>query len=187
MSRAGMSALIQRVRSLTYAGTAEYTLGTAAFWDDDQIEQVLDRHRVEIFRERLGREPSYPGGGSVVYKIHFSSYGNLEAGTALFIEDSVGDNRGTADYSVDYQTGRIDFSADQAGTTLYMTARSYDPFGAAAEVLESWAASEARQFDFATDGQSFQRRQKAEGLREQARLLRKRARVQSRRLRTGGR
>lgn len=185
MSRAGMATLISRVRSLTFAGTAEYAVGTANYWDDDQIEQVLDRHRVDIFRERLVSEPTYTGGGSVGYTLFHSAYGNLEAGTALVIEDSVGDNRGTATYSVDHQVGRVEFTADQAGTALYLTARSYDPYGAAAEVLEDWAASEARSFDFSADGQSFQRSQKAQGLREQARLMRKRARLQTRRLRTG--
>jgi hypothetical protein len=86
---------------------------------------------------------------------------------------------------VDYQTGRIEFSADVAGTTLYMTARSFDPFGAAAEVLEGWATSLSRQFDFSTDGQSFSVSQKAEGLREQAREMRKRARVGRKQMRTG--
>lgn len=181
-----MASLIERVRSLTYAGTAEYTLGTATFWDNDQVEQVLDRHRVDIFRERLERVPNYDGSGTVTYTTHYSAYKNLEAGTALFIEDSAGVNRGTATYSVDYQVGRIDFASDVAGTTLYITAKSYDPFGAAAEVLESWAASEARSFDFTTDGQSFSRKQKADGLREQARALRKRARVVRKRLLTGG-
>jgi len=185
MSRAGMASLIQRVRSLAYAGTAEYTLGTANYWDDDQIEQVLDRHRVDIFRERLERQPTYDGSGTVVYRVHYSAYGNLEAGTALVIEDSSGVDRGTATYSVDYQTGRIEFSADVAGTTLYMTARSFDPFGAAAEVLEGWATSLSRQFDFSTDGQSFSVSQKAEGLREQAREIRKRARVGRKQMRTG--
>jgi hypothetical protein len=180
-----MASMIQRVRGLTYAGTAEYTLGTATFWDDDQIEQVLDRHRVDIFRERLERQPTYDGSGTVVYKVHYSAYKNLEAGTALVIEDSSGVDRGTATYSPDYQTGRIEFSSDVAGTTLYMTARSYDPFGAAAEVLEGWATSLARQFDFTTDGQSFNVSQKAQGLRDQAREMRKRARVVRKQLRTG--
>jgi hypothetical protein len=179
-----MASLIQRVRSLTYAGTAEYALGTANFWDDDQIEQVLDRHRVDIFRERLESVPTYDGSGTAIYTVHYSTYGNLEAGTALVIEDSAGSDRGTASYSVDYQLGRVDFSADQAGTALYMTARSYDPFGAAAEVLEVWASTAARSFDFSADGQSFSASQKAKGLREQARELRKRARVKRKFLRT---
>jgi len=185
MSRAGMAGLIQRVRTLTNAGTAEYALGTANYWDDDQIEQVLDRHRVDVFRERLESVPTYTGGGSVAYTVHYSGYGNLEAGTALVIEDSTGDNRGTATYSVDYPTGRVDFTADQGGTALYLTGRSYDPFAAAAEVMEAWAASEARRFDFSADGQSFSTSQKARGLREAARELRKRARVQRKQMRTG--
>jgi hypothetical protein len=185
-ARLGMTNIINNVRSLTYAGTAEFTLGTVSYFTDGHIQDILDRHRVDVFRERLERVPNYDGSGTVTYTTHYSGYKNLEAGTALFIEDSAGVNRGSATYSVDYQVGRIDFASDVAGTTLYMTAKSYDPFGAAAEVLESWAASEARSFDFTTDGQSFSRKQKADGLREQARALRKRARVIRKRLLTGG-
>jgi hypothetical protein len=184
-ARAGMATLIQQVRALTAAGTAEYTVGTVSYWTDGQIEQVLDRHRVDIFRERLERQPTYDGSGTVTYTVHYSGYGNLEAGTALVIEDSSGVNRGSATYSVDHQTGRIEFVNDVAGTTLYMTARSFDPFGAAAEVLEGWATSLSRQFDFTTDGQSFSVSQKAKAMRDQAREIRKRARVRRKQMRTG--
>lgn len=184
MSRAGMATLIGRVRDLTNAGTAEYTRGTVTYFTDDHIEEVLDRHRIDLVRHKLASEATYPGGGSVVYTRQRSAYGHLESGTALVIEDSVGDDRGTATFSADYQLGIFDFTTDQKGTALYLTARSYDPFGAAGELLEEWAASEARSFDFSTDGQSFSRRQKVEGLREQARLMRKRARLRTKRLRT---
>jgi hypothetical protein len=188
MSRSGMSDNIMRVRSLTYAGTAEYTLGTASFWDDNQVEQLLDRHRQDLVRHKLVREPSYIGGGSVVYTRLRSAYGFLEtpaSGTAVFfIEDSVGDNRGTSTYAADYMLGIFDFNDDTGGTALYLTARSYDIYGAAAELLEDWSAREARCFDFSADGQSFNVQQKAQSLREQARMLRKRARVQKRNLRT---
>jgi hypothetical protein len=50
MSRQGMDDIIGRVRGLIAAGTAEYTLGTAKYWDADQIEQVLDRHRQDLVR-----------------------------------------------------------------------------------------------------------------------------------------
>lgn len=183
-----MSDNIARVRALTYAGTAEYTLGTANYWDDNQIEQVLDRHRQDLVRHKLLREPNYIGGGSVIYTRLRSAYGFLEtaaSGTAVFvIEDSVGDNRSTANYTADYQLGIFDFNADTGGTALYLTARSYDIYGAAAELLDQWAANEARSFDFATDGQSFSRSQKAQGLREQARAMRKRARVRKKNLKT---
>lgn len=185
MSRAGMATLISRVRTLTNAGTAEYTRGTVSYWSDDHIEDVLDRHRIDLVRHKLTSEATYTGGGSVVYTRQRSAYGNLEAGTALVIEDSVGDDRGTATWSADYQLGIFDFTTDQAGTALYLTARSFDPYGAAGELLEEWAASEARSFDFTTDGQTFARSQKAEGLREQARIMRKRARLKTKRLLTG--
>lgn len=188
MSRAGMSDNIMRVRALTYAGTAEYTLGTANFWDDNQIEQVLDRHRQDLVRHKLMREPSYIGGGSVVYTRLRSAYGFLEAPTSgttvFFIEDSVGDNRGTSTYTSDLQLGIFDFDADTGGTALYLSARSYDIYGAAAEVLEQWASHEARCFDFSTDGQTFSVNQKVTNMREQAAMLRRRARIQKRNLRT---
>jgi hypothetical protein len=188
MSRQGMDDIIGRVRGLIAAGTAEYTLGTAKYWDADQIEQVLDRHRQDLVRHKMVREPSYIGGGSVVYTRLRSAYGQLEkptsGSTVFFIEDSVGDDRGTATYTADFQLGIFDFDADTGGTALYLTARSYDIFGAAGEILEEWAASETRSFDFSTDGQSFSRSQKAAGLREQARAMRKRARIRKKNLRT---
>lgn len=186
MSREGMADIILQVRQMAASGTAEYTLGTATFWDDDQIEQVLDRHRTDLVRHRIASEPSYIGSGSVTYTRHRSEWGNIEEGTAFFIiEDSVGDNRSTATYTADYRTGVIDFTSDQKGTALYLTARSYDIYAAAGELLEDWAAHESRCFDFNADGQSFRVSQKAQGLREQARLMRKRARVTKKRLRTG--
>jgi hypothetical protein len=183
-----MDDIIGRVRGLIAAGTAEYAIGTASYWDADQIEQVLDRHRQDLVRHKLMREPSYIGGGSVVYTRHRSAYGQLEkptsGSTVFFIEDSVGDDRGTATYTADYQLGIFDFASDVGGTALYLTARSYDIFGAAGEILEEWASNEMRSFDFSTDGQSFSRSQKAQGLREQARAMRKRARIRKKNLRT---
>jgi len=189
MSRTGNADLIARVRSLTSVGTAEYTNGTANMWDADQIEQVLDRHRMDITRERLIPDRNNDAGGAVSYTVFRSAFGNMESGTALFIEDGVGDDRtagtATANYSGDYQRGTFTFGADQAGTALYITARSYDLYGAAAEVLESWAGSAARDFDFSTDSSSFSRSQKSKAMLEQARVLRRRARARRVRLVTG--
>lgn len=183
-ARTGMADLIWRVRSMTNAGTAEYQVGTVNYWSDAHVQEVLDRHRMDLVRHRLSPEQTYTGGGSVEYRIHRSAYGHLESGTALTIQDSVGDTRGTATYGADYQGGVFEFAADQAGTALYLTARSYDVHAAAGELLEEWASAEARRFDFAADGQSFARSQRAKALREQASAMRKRARVRRKRLRT---
>ena len=189
MSRDGMADNIARVRALTYAGTAEYTLGTATFWDDDQIEQVLDRHRVDVVREELTGPADYIGGGSVQYVRLHSAHRYIEgasSGSAIFrIEDGTGTDRGTATYTADYLTGTFDFSSDVGGTVLYMTGRAYDVHGAAAELLESWASREAREFDFTADGQSFHRSQKVKSLQEQAGVMRRRAWIKVKGLRTG--
>jgi hypothetical protein len=56
--------------------------------------------------------------------------------------------------------GEVVFDADQGGSARYLTGRSYDLYGAAADVLEAWAANVALQFDFAEDDQSYKVSQK---------------------------
>jgi hypothetical protein len=189
MARSGMADNIYRVRTLAGAGTAEYTVGTASLWDDDQIANVLDRHRTDMVRQPLIREVTYTGGGSVVYTRFRSPRGFLEtvaSGTAAFqIEDALGDARGTATYTADYHTGIFDFTTDQMGTVLYARASSYDVYAAAGEVLDAWATKVAQDFDFTADGQSFARSQKVQALRSAASDMRKRARPRTTNLRTG--
>lgn len=182
MARATMSDLITRVRALTGAGTAD--------WSDDQVQDVLDRHRRDLVREPLTPDEEYAGGGTLVWKTYRSGWGHLEqtsGGSAVFVvADSIGNTRGTATYTPDYQRGVVTFAADQAGTALYLTARSYDVHAASAELLEAWASAVALDFDFGTDGQTFRRSQKAEALRAQARLMRQRTGVRRARMGTGG-
>lgn len=158
--RSGMADVIQYLRGLTNAGTADWTRGTVVHWDDTQLQLVLDRHRVEVLREHLDADLDYVGGGTIEYKTFRSRYEHLEATTGgteiLWIEDSIGDNRGTADWTPDYNTGVFVFGADQGGTALFLTGRSYDVNGAAAEVWNVKASKVAEQFDFATDNHRVQ-------------------------------
>lgn len=173
MATPGMETLVSTVRRLTMAGTAEYTAAGTAWWSDDQIEQVLNFHCRDIVGEQLTPEKTMTGGGSVEWRTYRSRYRNL--GGAITIEDSLGDERGTAEYTVDRTHGVVTFTADQGGTALYLTGRAYDPHGAAAEVLEAWAAAVSLDFGFGTDGQRFDRQQKAEMLAKRAGEQRRRA------------
>jgi hypothetical protein len=172
MARLGLGDLFEYVRKLTYAGTADYTLGTINFWDDDQVEEILDRHRKDVYTEQLGQFPRSVGGGTLEYYEFRSRYGHFEktdGGTAVFVvEDSLGADSASADYAVDYVKGVVTFTPDQAGSARFLTGRYYDVYGAAAELLRSWATKEKLEFTFSTDGQSFQRRQKAEMLMQMA-------------------
>ena len=48
-----MASLITELRGMANAGTADYTLGTATYWDGDQVQRVLDRNRMDVYREQL--------------------------------------------------------------------------------------------------------------------------------------
>lgn len=181
-ARATMAALITRVRGLV--GDPP---GLSTVFSDAEVQDVLDRHRMDVVHEPLAPDEDWAGAGAVRWTVYRSRWRHFEAtdgGSAVFVvEDGIGDNLGTAAWSADYQRGMVTFAADQGGTALYLTGRSYDPHGAAAELLEEWAAKVAVDFDFQADGQRFDRSQKAESLREQAGVQRRRARARRVRMR----
>jgi hypothetical protein len=122
---------------------------------------VLDRNRLDVYGEPLVVFPNYIGGAAVEYKAYQSSYGMFEAtdgGTAIFvIEDALGEDIGTALYTPDYQRGRVDFVVDTGGAQYYLTGRSYDINGAAAEVWRQKGGAYASVVDFSTDNHSVHR------------------------------
>jgi hypothetical protein len=159
-----MADLLYALRGMTDAGTADYTVGTANFWDDAQLQAVLDEHRVDEERLPLRSVVRYTGGGgSIEYKEHLAGRGWWEkttGGTTIFVvEQSDGTRAGTADYSVDYQRGVVTFGADQRGTAYYLTGRRYRVHAAAASVWRRKAGAAAKRFAFSTDGHSMQRQQ----------------------------
>lgn len=163
MARDTLDALRYELRALTDAGQAEWTNGTATYWDNDQLDRVLDKHRVDLTFAPLAANPKRVSGGSLQWYEYHSGYSNFEqtsGGTSLFIvEDSTGaDVAGTA-YSVDYARGIVTFSADQGGTAYYVTGRSYDLHAAAADVWGQKAAHYAAAYDVSTDNHSLSRSQ----------------------------
>lgn len=176
MARSTMARLISRVRGLSYAGTAEYTIGADSYFSDDHVQTFLDACRRDVVRAPLVDREEYNGSGVRVFRTFDTGLRELEstdAGTAVFkIETSDGFTAGTALWSADYQTGVVTFASNTAGTAYYLTARAYDVYGAAADLLEAWASREARQFDVSTPAVNAKRSQKAAMLREQAMILR---------------
>ena len=153
-ARAGMSWLVQRLRYMIDDSDGED-------FTDSELQDVLDGHRVNIHREQLEIERTLLTSDDYEYRIYHSRHENLErveSGTAVFkLEDSAGAQRGTATYSADYLAGIITMTADQEGTALYLTARSYDLNGAASEVWERKAGSVADRYSFSAGGQSLSR------------------------------
>jgi hypothetical protein len=152
MARTGMATMIDTVRGFCNASTADLTLGTTVYWADDEVQRVLDRHKIYVVRDALVPVESYAGAGSIMYLEYRSGYHNLESGTSLFeIEDGPGATVGTSNYSVNYPLGVVTFTADQAGSVRFMTAYTYDLYAAAADIWRMKSGHVASGVDFSTD------------------------------------
>lgn len=169
-ARNGMTVLISELRAMTKAGTAEYT-DPVTSWTDEQLQSHLDRTMNYFVREELQIEPQYGYdavlGGSAEYFDYYTKrrwVERLETGsgttTAFRIENSAGSVVGTAAYAINYEQGRITFTADQRGTVYYLTGREYDLNRAAAEVWKERAAYESLRVDYDIDNHNIKASQK---------------------------
>jgi hypothetical protein len=130
-------------------------------WSDDELQDILDEHKVRVHRERLEMEKTLVSASDYEYKNYHSRHSNYEeGGTAYFhVEAANGTQRGTADYSVNYVRGYITMTADQAGSALYLSGWSYDLNAGAADCWRERAGTKAGQFDAAMDGHKMTRSQ----------------------------
>lgn len=160
--RAGMASLINRVRALANAGTAQYAIGDQTYWSDEHIQEKLDSSAVWVVEDPL-TWISQNIGGTATYLTAASKYKDFEeatSGTAQWIvRDSVGTENGTTNYSVDYRNGRVTWTADQGGTAYEATGYSYDVHAAAVDILEEKLADVDLWYDFRADNQTFKRSQ----------------------------
>ena len=175
MARTTLATLISTLRELV-----NDPAGTAQVFSDDTLQRHLDGFRHDFYFEPMTPNQVQLAGGSVAYYEYYAWHQWLEttqAGTAVFyIQDSTGATRGTATWAdVDYQRGVVTFTTNQAGTALYLTGRSFDVYGAAADVLTDWAQKVSLQFDFSSDQQSFSRSQKQQMLLAAAERYRRQA------------
>ena len=174
-ARSGMSSILNKLRGMTFAGTADWTLGTATYWDDDHLQEICDANRVDFYEMELQPIPKTVSSQSVWLR-YDAPYGNLEtiaSGTVIWnLTLSDGTQAGTADYSVDYTKGIVTFTADQGGTAWFMTGRSYDMEAAAADVWEQKADYYAVAYDVKTDGHDLNRSQLVKQANERAEYYR---------------
>lgn len=162
MARTGLAQLREVLRGMTQAGTADYSIGTANYWDDSHLDEVLDRHREDFRFEPLESYPTVGvGGTSLFYEFEVEDRENLEqttGGTTVFyLQDSTGEFVGTAIYSVDYLRGKVTFTQDTRGTVYYATGRSYDLNAAAADIWRKKAGYYYTAFNFSTDNHKIDR------------------------------
>jgi len=177
-TRAGIDYIIDEVRRITGAGTAEYSLvdqagATVTYYTDEQIERILDSRRIRMARHQVLYEPELNTGGTTIYqhaKVGFAWVEDETAGGAdnnMKITDNVGSVIGTASYTFSAEDGYISFTADQVGSARYVTGWIHNPYKAAVDVLTSWLNELVKQPDFQTDNMRVWRSARAEAVRQQ--------------------
>jgi hypothetical protein len=156
-----MRSLISTLRGFCNAGTDDFTLGGQTYWSDEQLQQILDRYRVDIREAELQAHVMTASDGTSEYKEYTAYPKFLETtvgGTARFIiTDGIGSVIPLTSYTPDYENGLVIFDDDQGGSARYLTGHSYDVYAGAADVWEQKAAYHAEKIDFSTDGHSIKR------------------------------
>ena len=155
MARNGMYDLIDELRGMTEAGTADYTIAGLSYWSDDHLQSALDAHRVDLVRVELIASPTYGAGGTLQYNNYHAGYGNIEITTGgsliMYIQDGNYNTVGTALYTMDYRRGMATFAANTGGSSYYLTGRSYDLNGAASDIWRRKASHYTASVNFSTD------------------------------------
>jgi len=167
--RTGMQQLITTVRGYANAGDSEWTIttdgGISTYWDEFQIQQVLDRHKTEFIHAPMQAVQSYSG-GSIVYLQYRTNVPDIESGTAVFkVEDVSGTVTPT---SMDYARGIATFATDQAGKSLWWSGFAYDMNAAAADIWRLKGSHAAEMVDWSTDGHNVKRSQQVKSCLDMA-------------------
>lgn len=151
-ARTSMTDLIARLRVMVGD-----TAGSPTFTDND-LQDALDERRTDVVEAALRYRPS-TGPTALLFTDWFAPRRWWEDSVVL---SGAGGNTLTPDSS-DLIAGHWIFTAGTA-VPVYITGAFYDMNGTAAAVCQQWAAAVARDFDFGTDQQQFDRTGKREGL-----------------------
>lgn len=176
--RDGMTDLIAELRGLTDAGTAEYTVNGEAWWSDQQLQDELDRNAVWHNDVRLTEEIDYIGNDPTYlrYKLPSQWLEGTASGTAVWrLTNSAGSTFASSAFSINHALGELTMAADQDGSAVYLTARSYKMYSAAASVWSRKASAYAGRFDVRTDNHDLKRSQLVNHARDMAKHYRNEA------------
>jgi len=159
-----MFSLIVQVRRLIHDN------GTTTVWSDEELQDWLDAHRIEVIRAPLQYARTVVG-GQVVIRDYATELSNWEGDATL----TDADGNTLAPETANLVVGRWSFTAHQQ-PPVHLTGRSYDVYAAAADALEARAAQFALAYDFTADGASYHRSQQAQALLALAKQYRRRSR-----------
>ena len=170
--RDSMRALIQYVRDLTGA-QATGADGDVVF-SDQQVQNYLDKRRTTVRYELLRAEEFLQPGGVIVYKDFYAEDEYWEADATLYSSNYT--PFVTADFAEqDFLTGHWAFAQAQL-PLVYLIGKTYDVYGASADLCEAWAAALSSNYDFSDKQVSFKRSQMFAQKQAQAQAFKTQAR-----------
>lgn len=143
--------------------------GTEQVFTDDELQEMLERFRQDIWQEELLKQPTWSGGVGPTYLTYRSGWTDWGANVVLQNSSYATLTPSAADHA----RGSWRFATEPA-YPVYATGQAYDLFGAAAEALYQWAGKLALAYDFESNTQRYTRSQQAAMLLTQARALRAR-------------
>ena len=166
MSRATMATLTTRLRR-----AVGDPAGLSQAFSDDALQDFLDNHRVEVRTTELIPVRSVAAGGAVSYREFIAPRGFWEDSPVLQSNSYATLAPDVSDHLI----GRWTFVATQT-PPVYISGQVFDLWGAAVDTIEAWIGKVKSEFDFQTDGQQFDRSQKAVGMAKLAREYQRKAR-----------
>lgn len=168
MARSTLSDLILKVRTMISdpAGSNQHFL-------DDDIAEYLDEGRDDVRYEGLTIAPSIVNNANTsntpqtVFANFYSKYKFWETDAVLQGQLDGSAWKVLTPVAADYFVGLFQFEVNEfaSGTVpgqlppVFITGKIFDPFDAAASLLEIWGASLACAYDVTVDGQSLRRSQ----------------------------
>lgn len=148
--RTGMANVIKQLRSLTNAGSSEYTVDGVTYFIDQQLQDELDQDRTQWYDVVLNAVPRRTA-SSVTYLDYVipddigdwfeedatDSGWQLKDGSSNYITQS-------GNYTVSYRAKQITLTVDALGAARFLDCRTYDLYCTAARIWRMKAGFEQR-------------------------------------------
>jgi hypothetical protein len=153
-ARAGMTTMIQRLRSMTNTTPTDMTLNGVTYWSDDHLQTELDGQRTTWLQVPLIPRPEVVNGATVTKQYDMPPYIGEpveESGTDSGFAVRDGSGVDLTGYTVNYAARTITFSADQGGKTVYLNCRTYDLNRVASVIWRRKAAFVYANVDWSSD------------------------------------
>ncbi len=181
-----MATLITELRGMTGVGTADTTIAGTTWYTDDQLEDILDRHRETCYDVRMIAQPVTIA-GTALYKDYVipgnGHWFEEDAADSVWqVKTSTGGTASIPTHTVNYQDGRVTFTADQGGTVYLVDYRHYNLNLAAADVWEQRATNVAHEIDWSSDNHRIMSGKKKEHFMSMAQEYRAKAGPSTRKL-----